>query len=406
MPTLQYGEHAQVELHTAEESPTVVLGMPHAQPIDDLPAAIACAINDPIDFPALRRATTPGDRVVLAIAPGLPWAAEAVAAIVDHLIEAGVQPDGISVLTSEETPADASGDPRRLLGPRLRGQIEQHIHNPKDPAKLAYLATTESGHPIRINHILQEADLIVPIGCLLGAGAAGYFGIHTGLYPAYADAETQSRFRSLSSLADSGQYKQNLIDEVNEVAWLLGIAFTLQLLPADGFGVLEVLAGHADAVRLQAQQRYTAIWQQPLPTDRSGLVVAGIGGKASVQTWSNLGRALENARRLVEDGGAVAVCCDLGDPPGPGVQRMVRTESRRAALSKIRKERPIDAIPAAQIASALDQGTVYLLSKLDPEIIEDLDMVPITSPAELVRLVSRHKSCTLLANAPFAVLDS
>ena len=47
---------------------------------------------------------------------------------------------------------------------------------------------------------------------------------------------------------------------------------------------------------------------------------------------------------------------------------------------------------------------VYLLSRLDPALVEDLDMVPLGDPEELGRLSRRHDSCILLANAPQAVV--
>lgn len=405
MATLRYGEHGHVELNAAGGRAAAVLGVPKGEPVTDLLAAVAKAIDEPLGFPPLGQATTPGDRVVLAISPELPWAAEVVAAVVGKLLEAGVQADGISVLTTERLPGSVEEDPCRLIAPEFREQIGRHVHDSANLADLAYLATTEAGHPIMISRVLHEADLVIPIGYVLDASSAGYFGIHTGIYPAFADADALVRFRSLGSLERSGDRKQGLIDEVNEVAWLLGISFSIQLLPADGFRVLEVIAGHDDVVRRQAQERYTAAWRQPSAVPPASLVVAGIAGEPAIQTWQSLGRALETAGRLVDEGGAVAVCCDLAGVPGPGVQRMVGAASRRSALNKIRRERPVDALPAAQIAESLDRFTVYLFSKLDPELVEDLDMVPIASPSELIRLASRHESCTLLANASLAVLE-
>ena len=73
---------------------------------------------------------------------------------------------------------------------------------------------------------------------------------------------------------------------------------------------------------------------------------------------------------------------------------------REAALHHLAKKRPVDTLPAAQLAHALDRNRVYLLSRLDAAIVEDLDMIPIESPDELLRLARRHPSCILLSNAP------
>ena len=74
-------------------------------------------------------------------------------------------------------------------------------------------------------------------------------------------------------------------------------------------------------------------------------------------------------------------------------------------MRMIRREGPSDAVPAAQIAAALDQDKVYLLSRLDPSLVEELDMIPLGSPDELARLTRQHPSCTLLSNAPHAVVS-
>ena len=47
-----------------------------------------------------------------------------------------------------------------------------------------------------------------------------------------------------------------------------------------------------------------------------------------------------------------------------------------------------------------ERNKVYLLSRLDPAVVEELDMVPIESADELVRLARQHASCLLVPNAP------
>jgi hypothetical protein len=44
---------------------------------------------------------------------------------------------------------------------------------------------------------------------------------------------------------------------------------------------------------------------------------------------------------------------------------------------------------------------VYLLSQLDPSVVEELDVIPIAKPDELNRLARQHGSCIVLSNAPY-----
>ena len=73
-------------------------------------------------------------------------------------------------------------------------------------------------------------------------------------------------------------------------------------------------------------------------------------------------------------------------------------------MRQIRRDNPRDALPALQLARALETSRVYLLSRLDPGLVEDLEMIPIDGPDELVRLAQRNSSCLVLANAVHAMV--
>ena len=190
---------------------------------------------------------------------------------------------------------------------------------------------------------------------------------------------------------------------MNHVAWLLGVNFSVQVVPSAGDGILHVLAGQSDAVRRQCRELYRAAWYRPI-AHRAGLVVAAIEGTQRQQTWENLGRVLESASRLVEEEGAIVVCCDLAAAPGPALQRLIGAASREEAVREIRRDNPRDAVPALQLARALETSRIYLLSRLAPELVEDLEMVPVAGPEELVRLTQRSSSCLVLANAVHAMV--
>jgi nickel-dependent lactate racemase len=378
-------------------------GMPRGEPLTDMAGAVSTALESPLGYPPLRQTATPGDRVVLSVGRGVPQVAQVTAAVVDSLMAAGVEPDGISVLRTEAD-LDAGGEnPCRLLQGVAGQRIRLLTHDPLNRGNLAYLAATDQGEPILLNRLLTDADLVLPIDCLQAERTPGYFGIHSSIFPDLSDQRTQVRFRQLAESAYRGPRRRELAREVDQVAWLLGINFTIQLVPAAGDGVLGVVAGESTAVRRRGRELYRAAWASGVAR-RTSLVVATIEGGARQQTWENLGRALARATRLAEDGGAVAVCCELAAQPGPALQRLVGARSRQSVLRQIRRECPADALPATQLARALDHGRVYLLSRLDPALVEDLEMVPVGGPEELARLARRNHSCTLLANAAQAIV--
>ena len=147
---------------------------------------------------------------------------------------------------------------------------------------------------------------------------------------------------------------------------------------------------------------YDAHWRRPV-SRRAGLVVAAIDGPPAEQSWENLGRSLEAAGNFVEEEGAIAVCCDLDTPPGPALRHLASDSTRAEALRHVSHHRPVDALPAAQLATALDRNKIYLLSRLDPAAVEALDMIPLDNPEELTRLFRQYSSCTLLPDAQYVV---
>jgi len=403
MAVLRYGADSSVSLELAEDVLSAECGTPRRRPLDDVAAAAADALGDPLDYPALGQMTTPGDRIVLALGQGVPQVAQIAATVIRTLVDAGVGADGITVLQTAEDAAHDLGDPSGLLDDRIAARLTLATHDSEDRKQLAYLATTDAGEQILLDRSIHDADLVLPIGCVQSPAAPGYYGVHGAVFPAFSDRRTLRRYRSLGSLDERGKLKKGLIRDVEEVAWLLGINFTIQVVPGGNETVLHVLAGQSDAVARRGRELYDDAWSCTVP-GQARLVVLGIDGDARRQTWVDFGRALHAAAGLVEDGGSIAVCCELADAPGPALRRLIGAESRDSALRKIRKERPVDALPAAELARALDRGKVYLLSRLEASTVEELEMIHVGSPDELARLARLHDSCILLSNAPHATV--
>jgi nickel-dependent lactate racemase len=404
MPTtLRYGPDFSVPLELRDGAMLAECNAPRGEPLDDPGAAATQGLSEPLDYPPLARSTTPADRVVLPLGPDVPRAGEIAAAAVRSLVDAGVQPDGIAVLRTQAHAEAGIGDPRPWLSKLLNERISVVTHHPGRRAELAYLASTETGDPVFLNRTITDADVVLPLGCFRDRSAVGHWGIHSAVFPTFSDQRTLQRFRSPTSLDDRGHPKRKPAKIVDEVGWLLGVTLTMQVIPGAGDGVLAVLAGQTETVRQEARRLYDAAWRWSVPRQAS-LVVAAIEGGPAYQTWDNVGRALSAARDLVEDGGAIAVCCDLAGEPGPAVQHLAADRRGDEAMQWIRKERPVDAIPATLLAQTLDRVTVYLLSRLERSLVEDLQISPIAAADELVRLIGRHESCILLANAPHAMV--
>jgi nickel-dependent lactate racemase len=400
MAVLRYGNNSSIELTLAADVIPGEVGIARGEPLADLGQAVPAALADPLDYPPLAQSILPADRVVLALDHGTPQLPQITASVVQTLVDSGVEPESISVLPSPADREARCGNPCRLLAASLRERITVLTHDPTDRRQLAYLAANAAGEAILVNRALHEADVVISIGCLRANETAGYFGIHGAIFPAFSDFKTIQRFRSLESLNGRGNRRRDLTAEAENVAWLLGVNFTIQVVPGAGDRVLHVLAGQSQSVERRGSDLYRAAWSWPV-ADRASLVVAGIEGDATQQTWENVGRTLQAAARFVEEDGAIVVCCDLAANPGPALRRVAHAKSPESALRHVEQQRPADALPAAQLAHALREHKVYLLSQLDPSVVEELDVIPIGKPEELNRLARQHGSCIMLSNAPY-----
>lgn len=399
--TLKYGINAAIELEVPEASLVADCAEPRDEAAD--PAkAMAHAIAKPVDFPPLVQAVAPGDTVVVALGPSVPQAAQLLPPLIKAISEQGVQPSSITVLQTAEDAGAASEPLLSRLPADVRDQVHMVIHDPTDRSGLAYLATTDDEHPIYLQRELCDADIVIPIGRASWRRAGDGFASLETLYPTFSDVPTHERFTKLKLAATSRETRAAARQEIREVDWLLGVLFGFQVVPAAGGGVLAVYGGRLDAVRRLARERCEQAWNFTVPR-RASLVVAAIEGDAAEQTWESVGRALAAASRAVAENGTIAICSRLDAQPGPAVKHLGESEDRHLAVRQIRKHQLSDALPATQLARAMDRARVYLLSDLDAETVEELGMAPVESADEIPRLAARHKSCILLGNAQHAV---
>jgi len=95
----------------------------------------------------------------------------------------------------------------------------------------------------------------------------------------------------------------------------------------------------------------------------------------------------------------VIVLTDLSAELGQGMELMRSQRSAKAALKPLRTQTPPDLIPASQLANAADWASVYLLSRLDAAVVEELFCTPLASEQEVVRLLAGTDQLVLLGSA-------
>jgi nickel-dependent lactate racemase len=365
----------------------------HASPVDVAKAVVA-ALADPLNYPPLSASIVPGDRIAIALDEAVPCGPEIVRGIVESLNNAGVDDDGISIVTRD---AESS----RLCCAELmhdgRGTIAFVVHDPDDENELCVVGVTKKHGPLLVNRTIFDADVVLPVG----VARSGDSGVYDSLFPRFSNSETIERFRSPASLNSETSHADR-VRETDEAGWLIGAPLVIEVVPGADGTVAQVVAGEPHAVANEVDRLVHEQWAVRSP-QRASLIIATITGGATAQSWQNVGRALAAAEQLVVDDGAIAICSNLEQPPGESLGRLVGSDNLEDTERQILRDQAADSWPAWQLARALQRGPVYFLSQLQSDTVEDMGMAPVESVEEIARLASRHESYIVLEDAQHAI---
>ena len=371
---------------------------PASIPLSDVSTAVVDALANPVDFPPLAQATVPGDQVALAVDEGIPCLAEVVVGAIEGLRQAGVEIDATSVAMADRR---AAAHLQERLAEVGLSAVNVVLHDPDDRDQLCFVGTTRAEQTLLMNRTLYDADLVLPIGCTRLDSVLGAAGVYDCLFPRFSDGETIRRWRSSRSLTQGA--KAGAQQQADEAGWLLGAPLVVQVIPGPQASIADILAGEARAVARQASQSCATVWSKSV-AHRASLVIATLTGSPDDQTWDNVARAAHTATSVLQQGGALAICGRFQNPPGESLRRLAdAAEEFDLVEQQALRDAKEDSWSAWQFAQVLQQGPVYLLSGLDPEVVEDLNLSPVDDIDELARLASRHESCIVLHDAHHVV---
>ena len=306
-------------------------------------------------------------------------------------MDAGVPPELIRILRAAH-----DGVSKRQLLSALDTAIANRItvldHDPSDREQLSFLGASKQEHAIYINREICDAGLVLPIG-FQGVSSE----IYSSWFPAFSDSETQTRFHKAMSAGSTKSIAKQL-KECEEVSWMTGIQFVIELVPAGNDQAMHVLAGLPSAVWQRARELFENSWEFAVD-EPADLVVAGIGGGPDQQTWDNVARTVERLLDAVEVDGAIAVCSQLKTKPGPALRRLASAEDFESTQKAIRRTATVDAPAASTLNRALQRVRVYLLSELREVDIENLGVAFVSDTKEISKLSSQFERCLAFENA-------
>ncbi len=394
--TLPYGTNREFRFCIPRERLLVHHRAPAA--VDDLVHAVCDRLTSPLDFPALSRALLPGDRIVIALDNGTPGAASLVRGCWDIMESCGVKAEDVLILRPQTERLGPVSDPRSELPDDVRQQMRLAVHDRADEKQRAYLATTNAGERVYLAREIVEADFVLSVGAIEYDPVLGFRGTNSVLYPSLSTADAVRKAHGQGHDELGPNDIRNLRQTIDEVGWLLGVQFTLQVVPAGRNRVAEVIAGAIESVFQKGKDTLAHNWQIDLD-ERPDLVIVAVDAEVERNGWSSVGSALATARQLVKREGRILLLSDLAGELTPGLEIIRDSRTPRDALKPLRHAAPEDLVIATQVAQAVDRANVSLISQLDADLVEDMFMTPIDSHVEAARLVEACTTCAVLESA-------
>jgi len=355
---------------------------------------MANALANPVDFPHPKHLITPGDVVVVVIEDDLPEVADLVAGMWDMLRAAGVSAENLTFLQPARWIAVETPDPLEKLPEDVRAAVTLKRHEPTDEDGCAYLANTAAGERVYLARELVEADAVYIIGLAQFDPLLGIRGGASSLFPGLSDLETVRRTIGQGHEELSPDDHRPMRDIVDEVAWLLGVQYIINVIPGANRKVQHVIAGHCNSVGRQSRNELNDQWRFQLQ-DRVELVIVTVADN----NWNQIARALNTARRVVEKDGRIVILSELNVPLTMGLEALKQSRTPTEALKPVRKSMPFEWDIVSQIARAVDWANVYLLSQEPAETIDELFMIPLSTRDEVLKLLDQDDSVAIIENA-------
>ncbi len=369
-------------------------------PLEDVPLKTQQVLNNPLELPPLDLALIPGDKITIIVDHETPVVDEIINSVWDFFSDCGIEATDVTILQAQSGTLDLQQKLMNIVNPELKQDAQWVIHDPESKEALGYLGTSASGERVYLSKHLLEADFILPIERVSYDPLIGYAGGGSLLYPEFSSQEAILKSRGQSHRELTPAESRPLRQLIDEVGWMLGLQYSLQVIPAAGQGASEILFGGIEATFRKGKELLDQFWKLE-PSYKSEVVVIAVECGPAGHAWTQLGRVLETARNLVSQDGRIILLTEIDEPFGEGMQILSGCLEPLDAIKPLRDRQSNDLVTATQMALAGDWARICLLSKANTDDVEDLFIIPLEDKAEVQRLLQTDETVAIIASAQY-----
>jgi len=349
-------------------------------------------LENPIDFPSLMLAILEDDQIAIALEEGVPDGERIAAYLIEYLLQHGTRSENICLIL-----AGRDGRSQKLAEAAIRHlslpAIRIVCHDPNEIDSHAYVAASETADAIYVQRELVDADVVMPIYCAR-IPECPYASDLFGISPSFTDAETQYRW-SKAWLEDNITHLHQHEKLSQEAGWLVGIHFTIAVVPSLDGHVSEILAGKPQSVF----ERSTASLVN-LGEEIYDLVIAVVDGSEEQQDWMSIARAASQAEILCRPEGRIVVCCNVKHTTR-GIRDLASDAPTEEANRRLLQSHFPDSFPAAVLRTIRDHRTIYLLSSMQVTETEKLGLAFVQSAELIDHLIQQAERVCIIRGAQY-----
>lgn len=346
-------------------------------------ADVVHALENPIGSPRLRDIVKPGEKIAIItsdITRPMPTY-KVMPALLDELAAAGVDFKDVTLVFALGSHRKQSPEEqKRLAGDVAYGKINVVDSDPED---CVHMGVTANGTPVDITRVVAEADRRIALGNIEFHYFAGYSGGYKAVMPGVSTpAAIQSNHKlMIRPESCAGRLEGNPVrEDIEEAGRICGLDFILNVVLDEHKNIVKVVCG--DPVKAH---RVGAAFLDKLYTKEidcgADIVIVSQGGAPKDLNLYQTQKALDNSKHAVKDGGIIILIGSCAEGYGEHTFEdwMLNSESPDDLVNKIRRNFVLGGHKAAAIGMVLQRADIYLVSDMDPALVQRSFMKPYSS---------------------------
>jgi nickel-dependent lactate racemase len=365
------------------------------EPLKDPAAAVAEALDNPIDSPPFNDIVRAADRV-LVIVPDITRPAGAsiyMPVLLERLNRLGVRDAQVSVLFAlghhrKQTRAEQVG----ILGEEVAARVEFFDHDAYDKSSLVFLGTTRHGTPVWVNRRVLEADKVIVTGSISLHYFAGFGGGRKCIIPGVAALETcqathlhvfTKEGTGKHPLARTGILEGNPVHEdILEGVEMVRPHFLLNTVVDAQQRLLRVVAGDYIKSHREGCRQVMQLSSVPI-AQRADLVLTSCGGFPKDINFIQSHKTLDYTINAVREGGVLILLAECQDGFGHETfHHWFRYQDLQTFEQALRANYEIYGQTAFSTLEKAKRVRVLLISSLPDADVRAMAIEPAHSPEE------------------------